>query len=142
MDNMHPVTGRKVLNNADGSFSTEETITVEYDGRYFNIPTIFDGKRLDEETARALFLTGANKPVGVFNSLEEAVSSAKQRSNMLGQTMKSSGLLGNQGYQQNVQRMLNDPWRSVIERRVAMEEEEKARQSADPRRLVRGQRGY
>lgn len=85
----HPMNNRPMLKNADGSISTEETITIEVDGRYYNIPTIFNGVRVPQAAAELLFKAGDIKPVGEFDSLDSAVNAARDRSNRLGR-----GLLG------------------------------------------------
>ena len=84
-----PANGKPILRNPDGSISTEETITIEVDGKFYNIPTIVNGVRVPEHAAELLFRAGQNKPVGEFKSLDEALKAAKERSNWLG-----SGLLG------------------------------------------------
>lgn len=75
---------RPRLDNADGSFSTEETIGIEADGRFFNIPTIVGGKRLSEQDAIDAFMRGENPPVGEFDSQEEADQAATSRSRQIG----------------------------------------------------------
>jgi hypothetical protein len=80
---LHPVTGKPVLRNPDGSRSTEETITIEaYDlngGAPTNIPTIWDGKRVGvDEAIRRAIESGERYPS--FDSREEAIASAKTRS--------------------------------------------------------------
>lgn len=72
---------RPAIQNEDGSFSTQELITVEYDGKHYNIPTIVDGKRVSEDEAISMFESGDIGHVGkVFKSNEEAVADAKKRS--------------------------------------------------------------
>jgi hypothetical protein len=84
----HPLTGKPILHNADGSISTEETITIEYGGKFYNIPTIVNGVRVPPSSAELLWKAGDNKAVGEYSSLLEAVNAAKERSGRLG-----SGLL-------------------------------------------------
>ena len=44
--------GRPIISNPDGSYSTERTATVELpNGRWVNIPTIFDGKEVSVDQA-------------------------------------------------------------------------------------------
>ena len=86
----HPTTGRPMLPNADGSVSTEKTITVEMDGKHYNIPTIVNGQRLSNEEAVSAMRAGRNQPVGVFGSAEEAEAAARQRSNSLGAAINPS----------------------------------------------------
>jgi hypothetical protein len=75
---------RPKLQNPDGSFSTEETITIENGGKFYNIPTIVNGVRVPEDAAVLLWRGGSNPHVGEYKSLKEAVDMAKQRSGLLG----------------------------------------------------------
>lgn len=75
---------RPIIHNADGSFSTERTITVEADGRHYVIPTIVGGKPRTPDEAVALWRTGKNQPVGVFANADEAESYAVARSKRIG----------------------------------------------------------
>jgi hypothetical protein len=83
-----PSTGKQILNNADGSHSTERTITVEMDGRHFLIPTIVGGKQRTADEAIQLMRSGKNKPVGDFGSASEAETAAKARSQALGREIQ------------------------------------------------------
>ncbi len=85
-----------MLDNPDGSVSTERTITIEAGGRFYNIPTIVNGVQVTNDAAVMLWKAGDNKAVGEFDSLEKAVQAAKERSNMLGGAVQRqrSGLLG------------------------------------------------
>lgn len=78
--------GRVKIQNEDGSFSTEETTTVEIDGRWVNVPTIWDGKRLNEDAAvdraRAEIARGAIFPN--YDTLKDAEAGARRRSDYLG----------------------------------------------------------
>lgn len=75
---------RPIIENADGSFSTERTITIESDGKHLLIPTIVGGKALSEEQAIAAWRAGTNKAVGTYNSAEEAEAAAVKRSEEIG----------------------------------------------------------
>ena len=77
---------RPVLRNSDGTVSTEETITVERGGSFFNVPTIVNGQRVDPAVVQTRFEQGDSSipHVGQFSSLSEAVSAAQSRSNNLG----------------------------------------------------------
>lgn len=63
---------RKVLQNPDGSISTERSITIGIDGgKQVLIPTIIDGKLVSDEEAKAHFAkTGEN--LGIFDTPENA----------------------------------------------------------------------
>ncbi|MDR7192706.1 hypothetical protein [Luteimonas terrae] len=79
---------RPIIENGDGSFSTERTITASFDegGRevFYNIPTIVNGRDVGEDEAIRLYRAGQNSPVGQFGSLGEAESAAVRRSNEIG----------------------------------------------------------
>jgi hypothetical protein len=77
--------GKPIVQNADGSFSTERTITVEADGRHYLIPTIVDGKARPPDEAVELWKKGTNKAVGDFATAAEAETAAKARSAAIGQ---------------------------------------------------------
>lgn len=83
-----PSTGRPMLQNPDGSVSTERSITVTdprlNGGRPTNIPSIWNGRQLDDQGAIAAALQSGQQFQG-FDSIPEAVSAAEARSAMLGQ---------------------------------------------------------
>lgn len=81
---LHPITGKPFLQNEDGSFSTEETTTIQEGGRWINIPTIVNGERLSEDAAVDLYRKGENPSVGEYDTLIEAEAYAKERSALLG----------------------------------------------------------
>lgn len=76
---------RPILNNKDGSFSTERTITIEADGRWVNIPTIIDGRQVSEREAIEAWRAGDNPAVSEASTLEEAERIARERSAQIGQ---------------------------------------------------------
>lgn len=81
-----------ILNNADGSFSTEKTIGISADigdgEKFYNIPTIVDGRERSAEEAVDLFRRGVNKPVGVFATQAEADAAAPMRSQQIGEVRR------------------------------------------------------
>ena len=77
------------VKNPDGSFSSERTISVGFDDRVFNIPTMVDGKQLSPGAA-----IKAAKKVGLrrfpnFSTVKEAVKAADERSQRLGRAGRS-----------------------------------------------------
>jgi hypothetical protein len=70
--------------NADGSYSTEVSITVTNpklnDGKPTNIPSLWKGKEVDENTAVENALA-TGKKYESFPTIAEAVTAAKERSN-------------------------------------------------------------
>ena len=79
--------GFEVVQNPDGSVSTEISITVQdprlNEGRPTNIPSLWDRKVVDDDTAveRAL---KSGKKYNSYETIEEAVRAARQRSSDLG----------------------------------------------------------
>lgn len=84
LDKINVDLSRPQIKNADGTFSTEKTITVEMDQKFFLIPTIVDGIERGTEEAVRLFVEGLNNAVGVFKTASEAEAAAVQRSAFIG----------------------------------------------------------
>lgn len=63
--------------------SHEQTITVEVDGKWWNIPTVIDGKKVGEKEATDYALK-SGKNFGSFGSLPEAENAARTRSEGFG----------------------------------------------------------
>lgn len=84
-----------VIQNPDGTVSTERTITVEMDGKHHVIPTIVGGKQLSADDAVNAFRQGSNFAVGTFNDAASADKFAKERSAaggaLSGRTRRTSG---------------------------------------------------
>ncbi len=76
---------RPILENDDGSFSTERTATRQDEkGKWVVFPTIVGGKELSEDEAWEALKSGKNKSVGSFDSLEESETYASSRSEEIG----------------------------------------------------------
>lgn len=75
--------GLPARQNADGSISTEVSITVTdprlNGGRPTNIPSLWGGKEVDEDTAVRLALQSGNR-YQAFGTVDEAVAAARARS--------------------------------------------------------------
>lgn len=76
--------GRPALQNPDGSYSTERTITVGADGKYYNIPSIVSGRQRTPDEAIALWRSGQNAAVDSAATEQEALARAQARSNQIG----------------------------------------------------------
>jgi hypothetical protein len=70
---------KPVLQNPDGTWSTEKTITIETDGKHVVLPTIVNGKDVGAKRAAALYKAGELEPVGTFDSAAAAESYAQAR---------------------------------------------------------------
>jgi len=86
--------GFDAVENPDGSVSTEISITVQdprlNEGRPTNIPSLWERKVVDDDTAveRAL---KSGKRYTSYDTIEEAVRAARQRSSDLGTTLHKAG---------------------------------------------------
>ncbi|MPZ19562.1 MAG: hypothetical protein GEV06_16825 [Luteitalea sp.] len=70
---------RPVIDNGDGSFSTERTITVG-GGPYTNMPSIVNGVELPPDAAVQMHRWGVNEPTGQYPTISQAIAAAMQRS--------------------------------------------------------------
>lgn len=92
--------GRQIVDNEDGSFSTERTITVTdpriNSGRPTNIPSMFGGQQVSQDLAIDAITrnNGVDPETGRtlegFDSIDEAVAAAQQRSESLGSQRPTS----------------------------------------------------
>ncbi len=99
---------RAMVSNADGSISTERTISVsDADGTTFLIPTLIDGRQVSNEEAERMFRSGANPAVGTFDSVDEATAAAEARSRKIGE------LRNEQQFTRNFTDDPDDPLRTV-----------------------------
>ena len=87
--------GRNIYENElddDGraSVSSERSTTFKVDGKFYNYPTIFDGKELHPDDVVEIFKQNkrvdpeTGKQAKPFNSVKEAVKAAEERSHGLG----------------------------------------------------------
>jgi len=88
--------GYPARQNSDGSYSTEVSITVTNpklnSGKPTNIPSLWKGKEVDEDTAVKNALDSGNKYPS-FSTIPEAVKAAKERSKAGGAGATSNKLL-------------------------------------------------
>ncbi len=85
--------GKDVYETPEGEMVSEKSTTIEYRGKWINVPTIHGGKQYSESELLAMLDEGLIKPTSVHNELEEAIEAAQSRSNSLefskgGATMK------------------------------------------------------
>jgi hypothetical protein len=99
---VHPTTGRPILPNADGSVSTEESVTLTHPrlngGRPTNVPSIWNGQRFDPATQEEEIVNQAlasGQTFQAYGTIEEAVAAARTRSNALGQVLAQPGAAPN-----------------------------------------------
>lgn len=83
------LSNRRVLNNADGSISTIETVSFNVDGKEVLVPTIDEqGNRLSEDEAFNLFVK-TGKHLGMFSTVEDASLFAQNLSRQQGERYNS-----------------------------------------------------
>jgi hypothetical protein len=109
---------RPAIQNADGTFSTERTITVESDGKHYLIPTIVDGKQRSNDEAIALWRGGKNASVGTFDSNAQAEAAAVARSQEIGRrrggdTGAAPGLTGGDAAAAAASQPIKMPWFTI-----------------------------
>lgn len=88
-----PAYGKAIIQNKDGSISTERTITVEADGRHYLIPTIVGGKEVSQDQAVKLWEKGTNKAVGDYGSAAEAERAARARTAEIGRQLQPTPII-------------------------------------------------
>jgi len=84
-------TGKEIIDNKDGTFSTEQSITVEdmnlNGGKPTNIPTIWNGEQMTDEASIDMAIeSGESYPS--FESISGAEKAAQERSDKLGEELK------------------------------------------------------
>ena len=75
--------GRPVYKTPEGKEVSEKSVTISMNGKWVNAPSIWNGKRIDEDGVERLLKEGAIKPTSVHDTLEEAVKAAEKRSSEL-----------------------------------------------------------
>ena len=81
--------GRPMIANPDGTFSTERSITVEVDGKWYNIPSMYGGKEVSHDEAKRIAIeNGMTDPetgraFDPYASVDEAVAAAEARSSSI-----------------------------------------------------------
>jgi hypothetical protein len=64
--------------------SHEKSITVGIEGRWFNLPTVYDGVEHDPGVAVEHFRRGKLRPLGQYSTEEDALREAVSRSKNFG----------------------------------------------------------
>jgi hypothetical protein len=75
--------GRDVYETPEGEMVSEKSTTIEYKGKWINIPTIHGGKQYSEDELMEMLDKGLIKPTSSHNKLEEAIQAAQSRSDSL-----------------------------------------------------------
>ena len=78
--------GRPIIKNDDGTFSTERLSTIEVDGKFINIPTMFDGREVSLDEAFEIMKVNdfrdpeTGKRSKKFSTMEKAITYAESES--------------------------------------------------------------
>jgi uncharacterized protein YaiI (UPF0178 family) len=75
--------GRPLYRTSEGEIVSEKSITIPYEGKYINVPSIHDGVRYDDDEIENMVAEGKIKFTSKHDTLDEAVSAAKSRSSGL-----------------------------------------------------------
>lgn len=75
--------GKPLFRTSDNEVVSEKSITVPYGKGYANVPSIQKGVRQSDEEIETSLSKGRIKPTSTHNTIEEAVSAAKERSSGL-----------------------------------------------------------
>tara|TARA_R110000823_G_scaffold307547_1_gene430653 strand:- start:10099 stop:10482 length:384 start_codon:yes stop_codon:yes gene_type:complete len=78
--------GRPIIKNDDNTFSTERLTTIEVDGKWINIPTMFNGREVSVDEAFNIMNENdfkdpeTGKRSKKFSTMEKAIKSAESES--------------------------------------------------------------
>jgi hypothetical protein len=75
--------GRPVYKTDEGKNVSELSVTLPINGKWVNVPSIHDGKEYSEDALVEMLKAGEISPTSVHDTVEDAVKSAKDRSNKL-----------------------------------------------------------
>lgn len=75
--------GKPIFRTPEGEDVSEKSITIPYKDKFVNIPSIHKGVRKNEDEVVDMLAKGRVKPTSTHDTLEEAVSVAKERSSNL-----------------------------------------------------------
>jgi Arc/MetJ-type ribon-helix-helix transcriptional regulator len=72
--------GRPVYKTSEGESVSEKSVTIPIDGKWVNAPSIWNGRRINEDGVERLLREGFIKPTSVHNTRKEAEKAAEERS--------------------------------------------------------------
>jgi hypothetical protein len=72
--------GFPIYENEFGTRMSEKSVTIPMNDQFYNFRTIYDGKHFNEDQVKNMFLDGSIKPTSVHKTYDEAINSAKIRS--------------------------------------------------------------
>ena len=75
--------GKPIFRTSEGEDVSEKSMTIPYKDKFVNIPSIHKGVRKSEDEVVNMLEKGRISPTSTHNTMEEAISAAKERSNNL-----------------------------------------------------------
>ena len=72
--------GKPIFRTAEGEDVSEKSITLPFNEKFVNIPSIQKGVKLSDDEILDRLQKGRLKPTSIHDTLDDAVSSAKERS--------------------------------------------------------------
>ena len=86
---VHPINGRPILDNGDGTFSSEELVTVEHlsinGGKPTNVPSIWGGQRVEDVDMIILYAVASGQNFDSYGTLAQAAVAVRLRRELLGE---------------------------------------------------------
>ena len=76
-------TAGKPVYEKNGELISEKSVTVKIGDKFYNAPSLQNGKILSEDQIRDLIINKKIKATSVHNNLTDAISAAKKRSKSL-----------------------------------------------------------
>jgi hypothetical protein len=95
--------GKPTFMTSEGEEVSEKSISIPYQDKFINIPSIHKGKKLSDDEILDRLNKGRLSPTSTHDSMDEAIKSAKERSaNLLKKggkvKAKVAGKLATRGY--------------------------------------------
>ena len=72
--------GKPIYLTPEGEKVSEKSITIKYNNEWLNVPSIYDGYKVNENTIRELLNKNLINPTSKHKTLEEAITTAEKRS--------------------------------------------------------------
>jgi hypothetical protein len=72
--------GKPIYLTSEGEKVSEKSITIKYNNQWLNVPTIYEGYKVNEDTVRELLDKNLINPTSKHKTLEEAKNAAEKRS--------------------------------------------------------------
>jgi len=85
--------GKPIFRTPEGEDVSEKSMSIPYKDKFVNIPSIHKGVRKSEDEVVNMLAKGRINPTSTHDTMEEAISAAKERSSNLVKKAKG-GMIG------------------------------------------------